>query len=501
MARGGAGSRRTSSAGGRAPLRPGPRAARVGLHVAPTALPAAGAPVRWRVRAATARPPRRHRPGRAPVPGVLRPAGASRACRSPAVRAQPGACFPRPRTSPRGRLRRGRNALPAVDVPRAGRGPADAIGRGADDPGRGRVPCADRRRSAWRLADDRTGYGSHPRPVSGHCDRAPEAAAHPIRRHRSRWRDGVRVPRDGGLARPLPARVAGPAGAPRHRAGLGPVRGLHGPLCTAPSGYHLFTRPRIGALYRQWRAAGDAAFEPLRSTAAVDAIADGRGRVAWLTLAHDYDHLVPLAGADEGSARDKGALEEEHVLAHRLNPGSQPRADLHRSAISPVRRPPEHQGRDHARPALVTRRGEAPAGRRPRDEHLAARLRRATDARPDHRRPGTVLPPERDAARPEQARGLGHPHHRHPRSHDAGQREPSPSRSRERSERWAKAGAPTTLARGCGLDPHAVARPSRRLRDGRSLGVHRSPRRSRHSAGPPGLGPRTNRARSSRNIS
>ena len=30
------------------------------------------------------------------------------------------------------------------------------------------------------------------------------------------------------------------------------------------------------------------------STAAVDAIAGGRGRVEYLTLARDYDHLVPV---------------------------------------------------------------------------------------------------------------------------------------------------------------------------------------------------------------
>jgi hypothetical protein len=79
----------------------------------------------------------------------------------------------------------------------------------------------------------------------------------------------------------------------------------------AAVGHHLFTRPRIGALYRQWRAAGDAAFEPLRSTAAVDAIADGRGRVGWLTLAHDYDHLVPVVGdAREDRARPQPSQAE-----------------------------------------------------------------------------------------------------------------------------------------------------------------------------------------------
>lgn len=62
----------------------------------------------------------------------------------------------------------------------------------------------------------------------------------------------------------------------------------------AAAGDHLFTRPRFGALYRHWLEDRAAAFEPLRSTAAVDAMAYGRGRVEWLTLAHDYDHLVPV---------------------------------------------------------------------------------------------------------------------------------------------------------------------------------------------------------------
>ncbi len=75
----------------------------------------------------------------------------------------------------------------------------------------------------------------------------------------------------------------------------------------AAAGPHLFTRPRFGALYRHWMAAGDAAFEPLRSTAAVDAIADGRGRVKYLTLARDYDHLVPVANemGEVSSARSQ----------------------------------------------------------------------------------------------------------------------------------------------------------------------------------------------------
>ena len=103
----------------------------------------------------------------------------------------------------------------------------------------------------------------------------------------------------------------------------------------AATGYKLFDRPRFCALYRQWMEVSDAAFEPLRSTAAADAIAAGRGRVTYRVLAHDYDHLVPVADALEGSGKDKDPSAEEHALAHRLNPGSQPRADLHRSASLP----------------------------------------------------------------------------------------------------------------------------------------------------------------------
>lgn len=103
----------------------------------------------------------------------------------------------------------------------------------------------------------------------------------------------------------------------------------------AAAGDGLFTRPRFSALYRHWTEVSDAAFEPLRSTAAADAIAAGRGRVTDRVLAHDYDHLVPLTDDDEGSANDKEPSTEDGVLAHRLNPGSQPRAELHRSASLP----------------------------------------------------------------------------------------------------------------------------------------------------------------------
>ena len=103
----------------------------------------------------------------------------------------------------------------------------------------------------------------------------------------------------------------------------------------AATGDELFTRPRFSALYGHWMEVDAAAFEPLRSTAAADAIAAGRGRVTYRVLAHDYDHLVPLTDDEEGSANDKEPSTEDGVLAHRLNPGSQPHADLHRSASHP----------------------------------------------------------------------------------------------------------------------------------------------------------------------
>jgi hypothetical protein len=103
----------------------------------------------------------------------------------------------------------------------------------------------------------------------------------------------------------------------------------------AATGYKLFTSPRFSALYRHWMEVDAAAFEPLRSTAAADAIADGRGRVTYRVLAHDYDHLVPLTDDEQGSANDKERSTEHSILAHRLNPGSQPRAVLPRSASQP----------------------------------------------------------------------------------------------------------------------------------------------------------------------
>lgn len=77
-------------------------------------------------------------------------------------------------------------------------------------------------------------------------------------------------------------------GATTERSGVRPLPGV------AAAGDALFARPRFSALYRHWMEVREAAFEPLRSTAAVDAIAEGRGRVQYLTLARDYDHLVPV---------------------------------------------------------------------------------------------------------------------------------------------------------------------------------------------------------------
>ena len=99
----------------------------------------------------------------------------------------------------------------------------------------------------------------------------------------------------------------------------------------AATGYRLFTRPRFSALCRHWMEVDAAAFEPLRSTAAADAIAAGRGRVTYRALAHDYDHLVPFTDDEEGSANDKERSTEEGILAHRLNPLAEPRPHRQRS--------------------------------------------------------------------------------------------------------------------------------------------------------------------------
>jgi hypothetical protein len=86
----------------------------------------------------------------------------------------------------------------------------------------------------------------------------------------------------------------------RRRGGVAEGRELPPLPGVAAAGDQLFTRPRFSALYRHWLEVRDAAFEPLRSTAAVDAIAEGRGQVEYLTLARDYEHLVPLVNEEGG---------------------------------------------------------------------------------------------------------------------------------------------------------------------------------------------------------
>jgi hypothetical protein len=103
----------------------------------------------------------------------------------------------------------------------------------------------------------------------------------------------------------------------------------------AAAGYQLFSQPRFSALYRHWMEVRDAAFTPLKSTAAVDAMAAGRGRVTYRTLAQQYDHLAPVADQGAADLTVAGTTEEGTTHAHRLNPGSQPRAHLHRSAAHP----------------------------------------------------------------------------------------------------------------------------------------------------------------------
>jgi hypothetical protein len=82
----------------------------------------------------------------------------------------------------------------------------------------------------------------------------------------------------------------------------------------AAAGYTLFTQPRFSALYRHWMEVRDAAFMPLMSRAAVDAIAAGRGRVDYLTLARDYDHLVPLSDEQCETARRAAGSAFDHGL-------------------------------------------------------------------------------------------------------------------------------------------------------------------------------------------
>lgn len=126
----------------------------------------------------------------------------------------------------------------------------------------------------------------------------------------------------------------------------------------AATGYKLFTSPRFSALYRHWMEVDAAAFEPLRSPVAADAIADGRGSVTYRVLAHDYDHLVPLTNDEQGSANNKERSTEHGILPHRLNPGSQPRAVLPRSASHPGVR----EGR-RPRRAVQLQEQQADAGR------------------------------------------------------------------------------------------------------------------------------------------
>jgi hypothetical protein len=113
----------------------------------------------------------------------------------------------------------------------------------------------------------------------------------------------------------------------RRREGVAEGRELPPLPGVAGAGYQLFTRPRFNALYRRWMEVRDTAFEPLRSTAAVDAIAERRGHVEYLTLARDYEHLVPLAdgqcetrrrAAPAGSAFDDGLDSAECLVGGQL---------------------------------------------------------------------------------------------------------------------------------------------------------------------------------------
>ena len=122
----------------------------------------------------------------------------------------------------------------------------------------------------------------------------------------------------------------------------------------AAAGYALFRQPRFSALYRHWMEVREAAFPPLTSRAAVDAIASGRGSVTYQTLAQQYDHLVPVADQGTADLPLARATEEETMHAHRLNPGSEPRPNLHRPA-------------SHQRP----RGGQRPRrAAQPQDQHV-----------------------------------------------------------------------------------------------------------------------------------
>ena len=145
---------------------------------------------------------------------------------------------------------------------------------------------------------------------------------------------------------------------------------------------------------------------------------------------------------------------------------------------------------------IVARRGEAVARCRPLDEHLAAPLRGPADARPDRRRPRTVLPPGRDAAHPEQARGLGHPHDRHPGPHHEGQGEPPHPVRPERPPGGRAAAARRARARRVRLrDRERRVRGELQDRVGVTAAARQRPRRqAREPQGRGSTGPRSARS-------
>ena len=91
------------------------------------------------------------------------------------------------------------------------------------------------------------------------------------------------------------------------------------------------------------------------------------------------------------------------------------------------------------------------------------------DARPHHRRPRAVLPARRDAAHPEQARGLGHAHDRRSWPHDEGQGEPPDSVRPERPPGGCPAAARQARARtrSCSGQTTASTWPASRRRGSR----------------------------------
>lgn len=113
----------------------------------------------------------------------------------------------------------------------------------------------------------------------------------------------------------------------------------------AAAGDALRTRLRYRALFRHWTEVDDAAFEPLRLTTAADAIAAGRGRVGYRTLAQEYDHLTPVA--DHGAADlpvGRGTAAGTH-RPYRLNPPAEPPRPHGRIASYPD--PGDRRGCDH----------------------------------------------------------------------------------------------------------------------------------------------------------